>query len=406
MSSVSNKIDKFEKLSEQAQAEKKAEQEALSQQRTRRTASSEKQPQSRHIDTNRLLQRLQTTPQQQQRTTVVGASSPSTSTTNNNNKSLLVPSPTSSRASVTTSARLAARGSGLLKHDRLASAASKKNAALSAKDAFSAKRNEILGQIEVGGNRKKSSPSSSPSRDKNEEQEGDNYYPQHPAGVSSTTFSENRVSDKSTGKILILGSQSSEKSKTLKRQQHVEGNTSNMQHPSPVVSRHHNQLSSSAASSASRSSALYFGSRQRTTARRSANRDRSLPGGVTTIIPRWATPSPGSSQIYNNNNNDQQQQQLSHDEDSPPPVGGINNNKSVEEEEENRRREREEELASILADESVDPCPPEMLMEMMLHSVVIPQNEIKMKRQVALWECYERKMNTGSFLDVPYATEC
>ena len=55
--------------------------------------------------------------------------------------------------------------------------------------------------------------------------------------------------------------------------------------------------------------------------------------------------------------------------------------------------------------EEADPCPPDMLWEMLLRSVVHPRNEISMRRQVSLWECCERKLRSGSYLDSPFAVE-
>jgi hypothetical protein len=52
-----------------------------------------------------------------------------------------------------------------------------------------------------------------------------------------------------------------------------------------------------------------------------------------------------------------------------------------------------------------DPCPPELLAEMLLRSVVFRQNEVSMRRQMALWETLERKERSGSFVDAPFASE-
>jgi hypothetical protein len=146
------------------------------------------------------------------------------------------------------------------------------------------------------------------------------------------------------------------------------------------------------------------------------------------FIPRWATPSPGSSQTRMPASmpiggagmplaNSVSQTPLTTKKNSnhEHPIFGSSSpfyyspaNEADAANERAKNNNKQNAVSSFpqhLFGEDPDPCPPEMLMEMMLHSTVFRENEIKMKRQIALWECYERKMVTGSFLDSPFAVE-
>lgn len=52
-------------------------------------------------------------------------------------------------------------------------------------------------------------------------------------------------------------------------------------------------------------------------------------------------------------------------------------------------------------DDHSDPCPADALWDMVLRSTVFKDNEIKMRRQIALWECCERKLKSGSWIEPP-----
>jgi hypothetical protein len=355
MSSINDKIQHFEKLSTQPQQQKK---------RTSSSGSSVNnkpvQPSTPKIDTNRLLQRLGSG-----RTGQVSAASPQISQSDSSIRAKRNPALLLSCSSPSSATRIS-----LLKHTTKAAPSS--SSSLSSTKLFHDSGKESAYQSMLDKmtlldskdhhHRREDSPPPHNNKIRGEEIVA----PDHAAGLPSSTFSENKVVDVETNKILLLSS-SSPMPDAAKRKRMAASQSPDPDHPS-TLRKMKSSLFKSTKSQSPR-----------------------LAAETNNMIPRWATPSPASAQKREGDD----REVLDAYSPAEDLARGIGKKGAAE----------NEEFKQHLFGEEPDPCPPEMLMEMVLRSVVFPQNEIKMKRQMALWECYERKMATGSFLDAPFASE-